>query len=138
MDRDDPSWTALALGEAAPGAVIDALGRDPDARDEVARTRTMAQLMRAMYREARRPRRSVRPWVLAAAAALRALAALWTLRPLHGPQGPAPAVARRGSPTPIHLSSPVVREVVPPTTPGDPGSSRESQRGAIQMSVELE
>jgi hypothetical protein len=80
MRRDDPRWTALALGEPAPDELIDALSRDPDAREEVARTRALGHLLTAMYREERRPRRSARPWLLVAAAAVLALVALWTLR----------------------------------------------------------
>jgi hypothetical protein len=80
MDADDPRWTALALGEPATPDDVEALGRDAAAREALARTRSMARLLTAMYREERRPRRRVRPWLLVAAAAMAAVVALWTWR----------------------------------------------------------
>lgn len=79
MNADEPRWTALALGEPATPDDLAALAHDAAAREELARTRAMARLLTAMYREERRPRRRARPWLLAAAA-LVALVALWAWR----------------------------------------------------------
>ncbi len=98
MDSDDDRWTALALGEPTSPEVVDALSRDPEAREEVARTRAMATLLTAMYREERRPRRRARPWVLAAVAAMAAVFALWAWRLDRRSAAATQAVTRRAMP----------------------------------------
>lgn len=114
MDPDDDRWTALALGEPTSPEAVEALGRDPEAREEVARTRAVATLLTAMYREQRRPRRRVRPWVLVAAAAMVAVFALWAWRLDRQSAAVTQAVARRAMPAVRAPSpAPVPAENVP-------------------------